>query len=71
MRTYQGVSDTLFIPLIGCVYVSRRFPEYFYDTRVLELSLALPDETILEKTPEYAILAPAARYYNLDQITKN
>lgn len=31
MRDLQGVADTLFIPLVARIYVSRRFPEYFYD----------------------------------------
>lgn len=70
MHEYKGVSDTLFIPLTGRVYVSRRFPEYFYDAKALELQLALPDDAIQKNSPEYAMLAPAARCYNLDQITK-
>jgi len=69
MHSYQGVSDTLFIPLTGRIYVSRRFPEYFYDAKAIELEPALPNDAILKNSPEYAMLAPAARYYNLDLIT--
>ncbi len=38
---FQGVEDTLFIPLSARVYVSLRFPSYFKDEKALTL----------EKTP--------------------
>lgn len=28
---FEGVADTLYIPLVARVYVSKRFPEYFFD----------------------------------------
>ncbi|MFC2469734.1 MAG: class I SAM-dependent methyltransferase, partial [Negativicutes bacterium] len=33
----KGVADTLFIPLTARIYVSKRFPEYFYDKAALSL----------------------------------
>ena len=37
MQEYKGVADTLYIPLTARVYVSKRYPEYFYDEKALEL----------------------------------
>lgn len=30
---FDGVEDTLFIPLMARNYVSKHFPEYFYDEK--------------------------------------
>ena len=69
MHKFQGVSDTLFIPLAGRAYVSRRFPEYFYDAKAIELEPMIPGDSIQKNSPEYTMIAPAARYYNLDRMT--
>lgn len=70
MSKFEGVADTLFIPLTARVYMSRRFPEYFYDSRALELSSALPDDSIEKRSSEYSMIASVARYYNLDEMTR-
>ncbi len=70
MSKFEGVSDTLFIPLTARIYMSRRFPEYFYDPKALELEPALPDNSIEKKSSEYSMIASVARYYNLDEMTK-
>ena len=67
----QGVADTLFIPLVARIYISKRLPEYFYDAMALSLEKHLPDESIQKSSSEYAHLASVARYYNLDSMTKN
>ena len=67
----QGVADTLFIPLAARIYVSKRFPDYFYDATALSLEKYLPDESIQKSSSEYSHLASVARYYNLDAMTKN
>ncbi len=31
-KILDGVADTLYIPLVARIYVSKRFPGYFYDS---------------------------------------
>ena len=40
-KDFDGVADTLYIPLAARVYVSKRFPEYFFDPKSLELEAAI------------------------------
>lgn len=71
MSKFEGVADTLFIPLTARVYMSRRFPEYFYDEKALELADELPEDNSIEKNSnEYSMVASVARYYNLDRMAK-
>ena len=67
----KGVADTLFIPLTARIYVSKRFPEYFYDQAALSLQEHLPDDKIEKTSTEYMMMASVARYYNLDQMTRD
>ena len=67
----KGVADTLFIPLTARIYVSKRFPEYFYDQMALSLQEHLPDDKIEKTSTEYMMMASVARYYNLDQMTRD
>ena len=67
----KGVADTLFIPLTARIYVSKRFPEYFYDHMALSLQEHLPDDKIEQTSTEYMMMASVARYYNLDQMTRD
>ncbi|MBP3762866.1 MAG: class I SAM-dependent methyltransferase [Bacteroidales bacterium] len=66
----QGVADTLYIPLTARIYVSKRFPDFFHDSKSLELESALPDDSIGRRTNEYAHLASVCRYYNLDAMLR-
>lgn len=68
MSKFEGVADTLFIPLNGRIQVSKRFPEYFYDEKALSLEAAIPGSSLQEQTSEFNILSSAARYHGLDQI---
>ena len=70
MRDLQGVADTLFIPLVARIYVSRRFPEYFYDEKALSLENFVPGDGIRRSSSEYMYLASVARYRNLDRIVR-
>ncbi|MDR3123125.1 MAG: class I SAM-dependent methyltransferase [Treponema sp.] len=70
MSALQGVSDTLFIPLVARIVVSKKFPEYFFDEKALSLEDSLPDNTIQKKSSEYSLMASVARYHNLDEMTK-
>ena len=68
MSRFDGVADTLFIPLNGRIQVSKRFPEYFYDEKALSLETSLPGTSLQEQTSEFNILSSAARYHNMDQV---
>lgn len=70
MGEFQGVADTLFIPLEGRIYVSKKFPDYFYDAKALELEPHIPNRSVRKRSPEYSLVAPAARHWNLDQLTR-
>jgi O-methyltransferase involved in polyketide biosynthesis len=70
MSTLQGVSDTLFIPLAARIFVSKKFPEYFFDEKALSLEKNIPDDTIQKRSSEYSLMASAARYYNLDSMVR-
>ncbi len=69
-NAFEGVADTLYIPLAARVYVSRRFPEYFFDPKSLELEPAIPGDSIQRGSSEYTMIASAARYHNLDQMAR-
>ena len=71
MNNYEGVDDTLYIPLTARIYVSKRFPDYFYDEKSLELESMLPDTSIAENSSEYTMLASVARYYNFDEMIQS
>ena len=74
MKEFNCVADTMLIPMAARIYVSKRFPDYFYDRTALELEEKIPAKT-LEKiwntSSEYTMLASVARYYNFDEIIKN
>jgi O-methyltransferase involved in polyketide biosynthesis len=71
MSEYEGVEDTLFIPLTGRVIVSKRFPEYFFDQKALEMENLIKNKRIEKKSSEYAMLANVTRSYNLDQMAQS
>ena len=66
MERFEGVANTLFIPLVARIYVSRQFPEYFMDRKALELEKYLPDNAA-KGSSQYTNMASVARYYNMDR----
>ncbi len=64
----NGVPDTLFIPLIARIYISKKFPEYFCDEKALSLEKIIPQNIISEKSSEYAMMASVSRAVNMDKI---
>lgn len=70
MADNEGVADTLFIPLTARVKVSKKFPEYFYDEKALEMEDLIKNKEIDKKSSEYAMIANVARSYNLDQMAE-
>ncbi len=68
MNRFEGIADTLYIPLTARIYVSEHFPEYFYDEKALSLKSEIPYEEIVSKSSEYFQMAGACRFFNTDQI---
>ena len=71
MGDYEGVEDTLFIPLTARVNISKKFPEYFYDEKALEMESLISGKQIEKKSSEYSMIASVARYYNLNEMAQN
>lgn len=69
-KAFEGVADTLYIPLVARVYVSKRFPEFFCDPKSLELERAIPGDSIQKGSNEYTMIASVARYHNLDEMAR-
>lgn len=67
MNTLKGIANTLFVPLIARINISKRFPEYFIDQKALELEPYLP-EGADKGSFEYSDITSAARYYNMDKM---
>ncbi len=70
MSKFEGVADTLYIPLTARIYVSEHFPEYFRDDKAVSLKSEMPYEEIASKSSEYYQMAGACRFYNTDQMIK-
>ncbi|WP_197035195.1 hypothetical protein [Oceanivirga salmonicida] len=41
-KLLSGVEDTLYIPLAARIYVSEKFPQFFYDEKALSLKQVIP-----------------------------
>ncbi len=70
MSKFEGVADTLYIPLTARIYVSEHFPEYFRDDMAVSLKGEIPYEEIASKSSEYFQMAGACRFYNTDQMIR-
>ncbi len=65
-NVFNGVEDTLFIPLIARIQISKKFPEYFYDKKALSLESALYLQSISHKSSEYSFMASTSRAVMMD-----
>lgn len=66
MNKFDGVANTLFVPLVARINISKKFPEYFMDEKALELEKYLP-QGVDKGSSEYSNMASVARYYNMDK----
>ena len=71
MSKLQGVADTLYIPLAARIYVSKRFPAFFYDEKALSLEKEMPYEKIAAKSSEYFQMAGACRFCHTDRMVRD
>ena len=62
----NGVEDTLYIPLTARIYVSEKFPEFFYDVKALSLKQHIPIADIENNATEYFHMASACRQQTID-----
>jgi len=67
MNRFEGVANTLFVPLVARIAISKEFPEYFKDEKALELEPYLPDDAA-KGSSQYSNMASVARYYNMDRM---
>ena len=70
MSKLQGVADTLYIPLIARIQISKRFPSFFYDEAALSLEKELPENGIEKGSGEYFYMASVCRYHVMDQMVE-
>lgn len=66
MNKFDGIANTLYVPLVARINISKRFPEYFMDEKALELEQYLPQGAD-KGASEYSNMASVARYYNMDK----
>ncbi len=69
MKKNKDIKDTLFIPLTGRAYVSKRFPDFFYDEKSVSISDELSD-FIVEDQNEFSMFASCIRYIRSDMEIK-
>ncbi len=67
MNKFEGVANTLFVPLVARIAISKEFPEYFKDEKALELEPYLPADAA-KGSSQYSNMASVARYYNMDRM---
>ena len=67
MHRFEGVANTLFVPLVARIAISKQYPDYFYDAKALGLESDLP-EGATKGSSEYTNMASVARYYNMDKM---
>lgn len=62
------VEDTLFVPMLGRIYASRKFPNILNDTKALSLEAKLPESVIEnDRQKQYTLIASASRSCNMDR----
>lgn len=69
--TFLGeIEDTLFIPLAARIYVSEKFPNFFYDEKAISLKKYMTINNSEEKSTEYFHMANVCRQYVIDKKIK-
>ena len=66
----SGVEDTLYIPIAARIYASKRFPEFFYDKKALELEEHTLKYITEINTTEFFNMASACRQQTIDKKVK-
>lgn len=66
-NVFDGVEDTLYIPLAARIYASEKFPEFFHDEKALSLKQYIPADSIEKNTEEYFYMASVCRQQTMDK----
>lgn len=70
-QRFEGVPDTLFIPLWARIEASKRFPELLFDQRALALEPALAGRALAGTTSEFNLLSSAVRAHVMDAMAED
>ncbi|MDD3122457.1 MAG: class I SAM-dependent methyltransferase [Candidatus Izemoplasmatales bacterium] len=69
MKKFDGISDTLFVPLIGRIYATKHHFSLLYDKYAVDLESKIESQMLNQNCMnEYTLLASATRNHNFDQI---
>ena len=72
MQDFSVVEDTLFVPMLGRIYASEKFPNILNDKKALELKDKLPKDIKGQDTQtQYTLLASAVRSQNMDRYIRD
>ena len=72
MENMTTMEDTLFLPVLGRIYATERFPHILKDEKALELKAKLPAHLKDRQLQnQYAALAGAVRSANFDRYIRN
>lgn len=70
-QRFEGVPDTLFIPLWARIEASKRFPELLFDQLALALEPALAGRALAGTTSEFNLLSSAVRVHVMDAMAED
>lgn len=62
----NGVEDTLYIPLAARIYVSEKFPHFFYDKKALSLKFKIQTAGIDDNSTEFFYMDSVCRQETMD-----
>ena len=72
MPDFSTVEDTLFVPMLGRIYASEKFPHILHDEKALELKPRLPEKLKGQDTQtQYTLMASAVRSTNMDRYIRD
>ena len=71
MPDFSNVEDTLFVPMLGRIYASEKFPHILNDRKALELKPKLPKKLEKDTQGQYTLMASAVRSTNMDRYIKD
>lgn len=68
----NNIEETLFIPMRGRVFASKKFPYILNDKKAIEIAEKLPEFYMnMKNDTEYTLMASAIRSMNMDRYIKN
>lgn len=68
MPVFSTVEDTLFVPMLGRIYASEKFPNILQDKKAMEIKGKLPQTIKGQDTQtQYTLIASAVRSANMDR----